>query len=205
MKRGIILAAVFLLLGSVFVAAVLGDPPTPPGSDVILKLSSPTNAHGEVWNGTAYTTEVLYSDIFGGAYPSADTNTCTGTNTVLKLSADTNAHAEGPTGSVYTTNVCYGDMNCQLYEIPAGAPDCPVGAGAQCVVKLSGTTNAHLETCDNTNYGYSICCTSVTEVNCTEYTTKESCWAASPNCTWTPPETNSSPEGGCCPYDGVNL
>jgi len=194
MKRALIFIAVFLLAISMISA-----------DDIILKLSSTTNAHAEVWNGTAYTTEILYRDIFGSNY-TGDAYTCNGNNTVLKLSSATNAHAEDPALSNYGTEVCFGNMNCRLVE--TNDDPCPVGAGQQCVVKLSSATNAHLETCDNSNYAYSICCDigqgPPGPTNCEDATNKIDCWAIGDrNCTWTPPGTHSNPEGGCCPDEEI--
>jgi len=189
MKRGLIFIAVFLLAISMVAAA----------DDVILKLSSATNAHGEVASGTSYTTEIKYSDIFGGEYSGTDAYTCNGNNIVLRLSADTNAHAQDPAGGDYTTEVCFGDLQCALYD-----PMDTIPTGAECVVKLSSEINAHLETCASSNYDYSIYCTSLGGApptpDCEEATNKIDCWAIQDrNCTWTPPGTHSNPEGGCCP------
>ncbi len=192
MKKSLILVAVFLLAISMVSA-----------SDVILKLSSLTNAHGELWNGTAYTTQITYSSVFGSAYNGTNPNTCTGSNRVLKLSAITNAHAEAPTGTAYNTQVCYGDLNC-TYRTGA------CNADERCVVTLSATTNAHLAGCNlippaggTGSYTNKICCKSAggvsPSVNCSLSTTKDACWSNGGNCTWTPPGTTTNPSGGCCP------
>ncbi len=121
--------------------------------DIILRLSSDINAHGEVYNGASgYTTDILYSDIFGTTYSGTNPHECTGDNIVLKLSSDTNAHAESPTGSTYTTDVCYGDLSCR-YVSEGNCAD-----GEQCVVTLSGETNAHLANCSSDFYTNKICC-----------------------------------------------
>jgi len=188
MRRGLILFAVFLLAISMVSA-----------SDVILKLSSETNAHGELYNGIAYTTNITYSSVFGSAYTGTNPNTCTGSNTVLKLSAITNAHAEAPTGTAYNTQVCFGNLNC-TYRTGA------CNADEKCVVTLSAATNAHLAGCDLIppaegigSYSNKICCKSAgVSGNCSALTTKDACWASTSNCTWTPPGTTTNPQGGCC-------
>lgn len=182
MKKSLIFFAVFLLAISMVAA-----------DDVILRLSQATNAHGELASQGNYATEILYSDIFGTNYTGTNEYNCTGSNTILKLSSLTNAHAEDPTGTNYANDVCYGDLSCSLVD-----GDC--SNASVCLVKLSGTTNAHLETCDNTNYQYSICC-GAGDAPCEAITTRDSCWASSNNCTWTPPGTTSNPDGGCCEGD----
>ena len=148
-KKGMLLILVigiFLsLLSLSFVSAVCtgGD------SQLILKLSSETNAHGEVWNGSGnYPIEICYDEIFGVSYTGANPHSCTATNTILKLSNTTNAHAEVKTLSNYDTKICYGDLSCV--------------SGTSCspeytpVLSLSSLTNAHLSS--NSNYPVKICC-----------------------------------------------
>ncbi|MGV8142864.1 MAG: hypothetical protein ACP5NS_04525 [Candidatus Pacearchaeota archaeon] len=132
----------------------------PTTDDVILRLSSGTNAHGEEWNGASgYTNEVCYSEIFGSAYSGTNPHSCANNNLVLRLSSLTNAHAEIPDASPpsYTTDICYGDLVCQSV---AGNAACP--ANTQEIVSLSGSTNAHLETASanvySTSTDYKICC-----------------------------------------------
>jgi len=180
MKKSLMIFAMFLLAISMISA-----------SDVIMKLSSDTNAHGELYTGTNYPVNITYSSIFGST--GVGPNTCTGTNTVLKLSATTNAHAEAPTGVTYPTQVCYGDLVC-TYRLGS------CNADERCVVTLSATTNAHLAKCGLAgSYTNKICCkSSGGAANCSALTTKSACWQASSNCTWTPPGTTSNPNGGCC-------
>ncbi|RLG10671.1 hypothetical protein DRN73_07230 [Candidatus Pacearchaeota archaeon] len=101
----------------------------------------------------------------------------------------------------YPEDVCYGDLRCEITQ-----GNC--SPARTCVVKLSGKTNAQLETCDNSNYAYSICCSKSKKVNCEQFTTKDSCWDASDDCTWTPnsdsngnPITTREQGGGCCGLD----
>jgi hypothetical protein len=118
---------------------------------IILKLSSITNAHGEFYNGTTYPIEICYDTIFGS--PGDGDRTCqpNGENKVLGLSSITNAHAEGPSQDVYPIDVCYGNLSCR-----ATTNDCITGE--ERVLSLSSITNAHLAS-DSSPYPYNICCT----------------------------------------------
>jgi len=192
MKRGLIFIAIFLLIGSLGV--ICADPmPVIPGEldNVILRLSSETNAHAELGNLTNYNTLINYEDIFGDS-GEVYSNECTGNNVVLRLSSETNAHAEGPLGTNYNAKLCFGNLQCSLVE-----GDC--SAEKECVVKLSSETNAHLEICSESNYAYSLCC-SRGIIPCEDYTTKAECFESPLECTWTPPTAeNTSQGGGCCP------
>ncbi len=121
--------------------------------DTILRLSSATNAHAELYSGTttSYNEEICFSQLFPNAQtPTTPHPTCDSTNTILKLSAPTNAHAEDITQGNYNTNVCYGDLGCSVRN------SCQQGETA--ILKLSSQTNAHLENASQSNYGYSLCC-----------------------------------------------
>ncbi len=127
----------------------------------IMRLSSSTNAHGEIYNGAGnYGTEICFSSLFPGYSVPSNPHTCTGTNLVLRLSSDTNAHAQEPgyTGTAYTRDICYGDLVCQSV---AGNANCP--ASFVEVASLSSNTNAHLETESANQYNNAgntkICCT----------------------------------------------
>ncbi len=123
--------------------------PTPP-IQTILKISSPTNAHGEIYSETNYNTIISYSDVFGKDYTKASPNLCNATNVVLKLSATTNAHAQTKTQTGYNTNVCYGDLVCTARASCQG--------DERIVARLSGDTNAHLGTSTGSAYTTLICC-----------------------------------------------
>lgn len=146
-KAGVLITCILLI---VLVSGIVS------ASDVIMKISSSTNAHGETASESNYAAEVTYSSIFGAPYEGASPNICTGSNLVLKLSSATNAHAEVPTETNYGTDVCYGDLVCTSVT---GGASCPVNTMR--VVKLSDTTNAHLETRQEINYDLSICCSSL--------------------------------------------
>ena len=116
---------------------------------IILKLSSDTNAHGAAPDGDGIHWGVCYDQIFG---ETGDGNRVCSGNTVLRLSGSTNAHAEGPNegGSGYT-DVCYGDLTCVARPSASGCE-----TWESLVVSLSDTTNAHLS--DSAGYGIDICC-----------------------------------------------
>jgi len=135
-------------------------------SQRILKISSLSNAHAELWNGSGnYTIEICFDEIFGFDYNGQSPQECTGTNTVLRLAdgttSETNAHAERREGSnpEYGLEVCYGDLVC--VSRPADEA-CDEAAGEREVVSLSADTNAHLETNDSDQYisasEYKVCC-----------------------------------------------
>ena len=138
----VVLFAVLLNLNAVTAGIMCAD------DQIIFKLSSTTNAHGEVWSGAGnYATEICYDDIFGTT--GNGLRTCTGTNEVIGLSSATNAHGEDPSLNNYGTPICYGDLTCT-----ARSGSC-VG-NESLVVSLSSSTNAHLAT---SGYPINVCCT----------------------------------------------
>lgn len=189
--------------------------------DIMFKMSSLDNAHGEVWNGTGdYPVKIIYSQIFGKAYSGNDAYNCTGTNRILRLSGITNAHAQSPypTSTSYPIDVCYGNIQCRYVLNNVGC-----NSYEQCVVTLSSETNAHLGPCSALYpfgappiipYSNKICCSitggydpNIPELPCTQYTNKTWCWnRAYQNCTWTPIVNittgvlinTTAQGGGCC-------
>lgn len=154
MKRGalVFISIVFFLATLIFsigiVAAACAQ------DDVILKLSSQTNAHAENASMSFYPVEICYSHIFGSNYNGADRYKCTGNNVVLRLSYPTNAHAEGRTETTAGyDNLCYGDLNCVLESSVCTGRRYPV-------VNLYSPNNAHLENASLSNYNYIVCCSS---------------------------------------------
>lgn len=144
----------FFLLFVFAVSSVSAVPCSSP-SQTILRLSTETNAHGEVYNGAgSYPVEICYNTLFGKEYTGNTPHTCSGNNAniVLKLNSETNAHAESPTLNNYNTNVCYGDLSCTLR-------DNSCLAGETAVVSLSSQTNAHLAL-GNAAFTKKICCES---------------------------------------------
>ena len=144
----LVLFSIVLLTGMFFLSQNVSAQVTcSSSSQIILRLSASTNAHGEVFNGGgSYSTEICYDTLFGTT--GTGNRVCSGTNNVVGLSASTNAHAEGPTQNNYGTEVCYDDLSCV-----ARSGACQ--AGETLVVSLSGSTNAHLAT---SGYGTNICC-----------------------------------------------
>jgi len=176
MKRG-----VFILLGLILLAflssgifalndiscSIKAKAQTDSPSNVLMRLSDLTNAHGELASQANYLYEV-YCNFVG-------TQTCNldGTNKILGLSSDTNAHAEVPSETAYTSKVCYGDLSCIGTKDTCGTND---NAGGNVngddatsfpvsIVSLSATTNAHIGPVSGTgSYGTKICCGSLTYV-----------------------------------------
>ncbi|MFH1310927.1 MAG: hypothetical protein ABIH65_00795 [Nanoarchaeota archaeon] len=155
MRRWNLLILIFFFLISIlFSSTNVESAVFCPNEQIILKLSSETNAHGEVWDGTgSYPVLICYDEIFGTPYAYADYSnlrTCAN-NKVVGLSTTTNAHAEEPGLTNYATNICYGDLDCRK------TTDNCVG-DEKLVVSLSADTNAHLA--NDTSYPIHICCTS---------------------------------------------
>lgn len=151
MKRGVIFGLFISLIIILFPSALAAN--TCSDSDqIILRLSSDSNAHGETYNGIGgYTTEICYDDIFGT--PGNGDRTCSGTNKIIGLSSNTNAHAQDPSLNTYGTPICYGNLACQLRTNACQTGEFPV-------VRLSSATNAHLERGDapSPNYNNIVCC-----------------------------------------------
>ncbi len=151
MRRKILFGILFfVLLLSFGVSAAC------PSNQTIMKLSSETNAHGELWNGTGnYAVEICYNKIFGRNYvPAAGVNPHiynAGTNTkIIQLSEQTNAHAS-LRNTYYGPFVFYGDLKCRNATIACNADE-------ELVVSLSSVNNAHISASDD--YPVKICCTS---------------------------------------------
>ncbi len=117
-------------------------------SQIILKLSSSTNAHGELWNQENYGFEICYDEIFG-TLGDGD-RTCSGKNKLLGLSAVTNAHAEIPSLDNYQVDVCYDNLVCEARDV--------CEENEKMIVSLSADTNAHVAMGDEPKYPFKICC-----------------------------------------------
>lgn len=107
------------------------------GGTVILKLSSTTNAHAEIFTQNNYSQLVCCSGVTGLG------TSCSGNyGTLVKLSSTSNAHLEHGTGTNYSNSIClsapgavtvaYRDSNCTGYDTT--------------VLSISSTTNAHAGT-----------------------------------------------------------
>src|SRR3989344_1621434 len=118
-----------------------------PSSNILLRLSDATNAHGAERDSTSplygYTIccNVPVSDTCSADGPDADAEP---DNKIIGLSSSTNAHGEIPSGGIYTTNICYGDLSCISTSNYCGgvsteAEDYPIP-----ILSLSALTNAHI-------------------------------------------------------------
>ncbi|MBS3084030.1 hypothetical protein J4423_04460 [Candidatus Pacearchaeota archaeon] len=170
--RRLIKLLLFSLIFVTFLSFFVSAQSCATADDRIMRISAPTNAMGEVWNGAgSYGTDICYSTIFSRTYSGNNPHGCSpqtigATNDVVHLSNPTNAHAEtpdynsnSPTASYVNNVVCYGDLRCR--SITAG--NCNTAGGEREVVRLSGTTgtNAHLGTpASATTYTTKICCSS---------------------------------------------
>ena len=156
----ILFLAIVLLMPAVFSAScnVADD------SQLIFRISTPTNAHAEVYNGAGgYLEEICYNTIFGLVYSDVATvHSDNGTNAVLTLSTQTNAHAA--TGG-YPTAVYYGDLVCNYADTIVGDDCSDFGADSVCIATISGTTNAHVSSDCVTGYPIKVCCISAVASN----------------------------------------
>lgn len=116
------------------------------GNTVVMGLSDPTNAHGELANESNYDYALCCN--FPGNLA------CNGDNEIIGLSSATNAHAEEHDLPNYPVNICYGELSdcrsavgsCNSYEIG--------------ILALSDSTDAHIGSIGDSGYNeYNICCT----------------------------------------------
>ena len=119
---------------------------------VILRLSSSENAHGEIASNNNYPVDICYDAIFGASGTGNRVCDATGSNVIVKLSDTTNAHAEDPQGTNYPISVCYEGLTCRI----ASTGTCFANESA--VVELSALTNAHLALPNSGFYTYTVCC-----------------------------------------------
>lgn len=154
LRKGLFIILLILFL---FAAINVSAQSCTTSDERIFKISAATNAHGEEWDLTNYTEEIcvpaaLLPTYVAGATP----HDCTGTNAVLRLygtSPITNAHGEQKENStVGYSDICLGNLQCITRSTSCNVDE-------ECVVKMSDTTNAHFETCTETNYSYLVCCT----------------------------------------------
>lgn len=122
---------------------------------IIFRLSSDTNAHGEVFDGAGdYPIEICFDDIFSAA--GSGDRSCTENVKILGLSDVTNAHAEDRDQTNYPIDICYSDIiSCSVRTNDCGIDE----PTEELIVSLSDNTNAHLAA-DN-SYPVKICCSSV--------------------------------------------
>ncbi|MFA4960905.1 MAG: hypothetical protein WC548_04555 [Candidatus Pacearchaeota archaeon] len=127
-------------------------------NDIIMKLFSPYNSFGALWNDPIYNYEICYSTIFGKIYSLSSPHVCSD-NKVLGLSSTTNAYSEIPSLSNYDTEVCYGDLDCEK-DVSSG-DGCT--NGGKVVARLSADTNAYSSDA-SFPAPVKICCTSENSV-----------------------------------------
>ncbi len=129
------------------------------GGQVVMDLSSSTNAHGAL-EGQGNFPGVLCCNFGAGVTTCSselDPDTNQPINKIIGLSSSTNAHAEAPdlaSPSYNTNNVCYDSLNtCRETTANCGTDEIPV-------LYISSITNAHIEGASgqSQNYESKICC-----------------------------------------------
>lgn len=125
---------------------------TCPTGAIIYRMSSTTNAHGELGSQVNYTNMICCTGITGIS------NSCTGTfATALIFSSTTNAHAEKNTFTNFTNKACisipsggsvsigYQTSNCTGYDTTLGSIESDInshiGDGSAYTNKICGTAN----------------------------------------------------------------
>ncbi len=151
-KRGFdflvfLLAIVFVSISISALTFTVQDNCVP--TKTVMKLSSETNAHGELWDQGNYNTYLCSTD--------EGSHSCEGdmANKVIGLSNYTNAHGEIPeiNNGYLGNNVCFENLRCENFS-----GSCPPTHTLE-MVSLSGDTNAHIGNFDN--YDTKICCSDV--------------------------------------------
>ena len=152
-----------LLVLGIFVFFIgIGSAQSCAPAQTIFKISSSTNAHGENWDGTAYNTEICFTDYFDTSYDGTSTShdaNGASDNVVIRLSSATNAHAEDPiiVPQTYTNKIFFGQLSCELRnDLCEGYRDVTNDLDSAFIVSLSGDTNAHIALGDF--YSKSLCC-----------------------------------------------
>jgi len=159
-KRGFCIVIVFLFIfifGGISVSAYVYDCKfmnisdcTGSWSNIVMRVSGETNAHGELYNYTNYQYGICCN------FTNSSTRNCaslTGSNILVNLSSPTNAHAALKSNLVtpYRPPICY-DQYFKCENL--GACDPPYYLE---VLSVSGPTNAHLGSPD-AYPNYKICC-----------------------------------------------
>ncbi|MEM3113248.1 MAG: hypothetical protein QXI33_02380 [Candidatus Pacearchaeota archaeon] len=136
-------------------------PPSCNESQIIMRLSNTTNAHGALWNDSRYNVKVCFSNIFGFKYKTTDNenphecNSDKGErNRVIDLAETSNAHAEKKNKKGYETKICYGDLKCKIANKTESCSD--FGKRYKKVVSLSNKKDAHISIGED--YNISVCC-----------------------------------------------
>ncbi len=119
---------------------ISADAPDIDSNKIVMRLSSMTNAHGELVSEGNYD-YILYCDFSGSL-------TCDGQNKIIGLSSNSNAHAEIPDGTTYSFDVCYSDLSCR------SSSSC--NSNEISMFSLSSNSNAHIGGIND--YDIKICC-----------------------------------------------
>jgi cysteine-rich repeat protein len=157
MKKKGIEKFVFILVLLIFLASVVSAVPVRTceivlrencngaGDNIVMGLSSTTNAHGQKTGTFPY---VLCCGFGEG------TTTCSETNKIIGISSTANAHAETPSQTTYTNKICYENLVCTSTTETTCPTSSPLG-----VLSLSSSTNAHIGPYTGTgSYATKICC-----------------------------------------------
>jgi len=121
----------------------------------VIALSSPSNAHGAQISDTLtfpYSTNKICCSSNIPIDNKCDENAAP----IVKLSSTENAHAQLPKENGYNTNICLNTTAPRKIECNARENNCNLGE--ECVLSISGDTNAHLGDCSTYPYSEKICC-----------------------------------------------
>ena len=134
-----------ILFSSIVIAACAND------DQIILRLSSPSNAHGATYDKTSHTTQVCYDEFYSTYSGDPPRTGCEAQNNLIFLSSAENAHAATTSGGAYTTPICHLGLECA-----ARASAC--NEDEAIILSLSGTSNAHIAKGNVAGYDTKICC-----------------------------------------------
>ena len=133
-------------------------------SQTIMNSYSVSNSHAELYNGSLYSYNLCYNEVFGINYTLSNPHACSGSNTIVKLAQLTNSHVEGPSSSAFNIPVCYGDLVC---TVRTGS----CAANESLVLSMNQLTNSHFSLTNSEPY--KLCCSSLfylSSVNSTNVT-----------------------------------
>jgi len=137
------------------------------GADqLIMKLSGPANAHGEIYTGT-YSTEICYDELITDGNPYTEPSPHNGNTIGVYLSDSTNAHASITKDTTYNEEIRYGDLECSTVTGESSCETANICSGSDVtnhiILTLSADTNAHISKGIDENYESTaryICCCS---------------------------------------------
>jgi hypothetical protein len=171
-----VFAALVLLGGTVsaeLTCDVIDTSVSPCADTTVFSMWSNTNSHAEIPTGTAYNWDVCCSTTTGAVLTATPGDGCGGETGVISLWSATNSHAEQMSGGAspnYGNDICLAITPDPTWDPvliqfdPANmavecvsAPTC--AADYECVAAISGTGNAHVGDCANSDASYDrICC-----------------------------------------------